>query len=760
MKIDANSDGRVDWNEFTNYMFISNADINTDESFQPIFRLKDEDEYSKKINGEPVVQQYHREKIVRIFYYDKFQSYVSVSQDGTIMVWKPDTLEFKFSISILKYGHAKWILDAADMQKAGEICLATMEYGLLFYDLNYENERPIGKIHRSNLCENSPVKVQCYCDENNNSDIIFVGDDSGYIHIYTLKHWIWHICDGNMSCHSSPQRSGVKEYHMKIHSDQITGLCYAEQIESILTCSLDGTCTVINYEQKKIKKIFKDHKTAPYDILWCDNKKCIISGGRDKELLMWNPYSDMISGTLVGHTSPVVNLTYCSSLEKLISLDDDGTMRIWEIKEQKCIQIISGVLTTTTAVCYDPKREVLISGFKKLSMYGLLHPTINNTSTTHIGSVVSVLFNQQFNQILTCDNVGNVCVWDPENGKLISSFNTNENCDEEENNDFTCITSCSFDYSGRRLVVGFHTGDAVRIYNYNSGGLLTELFKPWSYNEMKILDNIESLRDKKSINEISTVLYIHYPNKTDNELCQIVAGDCNSTLYVWNDSMGEEERDGYYRKLPNKRDITEAHSDDISCLCAIPPKYMASGGLDGILIIWDIWGGNIEAKFTLESSIEQLLLLKKYQLLFAARSDGIASVYNVVTLTYLMDIKFYPHGENITAIKTNYLESYIALGDSFGAIKIYKLYNPTESQIFLQLYAYWQAHNQPITSLDIIDSDIILHDYIISGSSDNNVNVWSLEGSFIGTLGQIKEWNYNDPKSFRDSVLYYFIIIA
>lgn len=43
-----------------------------------------------------------------------------------------------------------------------------------------------------------------------------------------------------------------------------------------MTSSLDGTCTVISYERRKVKKVFKDHKNAPYDVIWCDSKRVYI----------------------------------------------------------------------------------------------------------------------------------------------------------------------------------------------------------------------------------------------------------------------------------------------------------------------------------------------------------------------------------------------------------------------------------------------------------------------------------------------------
>lgn len=97
------------------------------------------------------------------------------------------------------------------------------------------------------------------------------------VHIYKLKHWLWHCCDGELECHNTPQWTGIIDYHIKdVHTDQITSIHFAPLIETIMTSSLDGTCTVISYERRKVKKVFKDHKNAPYDVIWCDSKRVYI----------------------------------------------------------------------------------------------------------------------------------------------------------------------------------------------------------------------------------------------------------------------------------------------------------------------------------------------------------------------------------------------------------------------------------------------------------------------------------------------------
>lgn len=94
------------------------------------------------------------------------------------------------------------------------------------------------------------------------------------VHIYKLRHWLWHCCDGELECHSTPQWTGIVDYHIKdVHTDQITSIHFAPLIECIFTSSLDGTCAVISYERKQVKKVFRDHKNAAYDVIWCDSKR-------------------------------------------------------------------------------------------------------------------------------------------------------------------------------------------------------------------------------------------------------------------------------------------------------------------------------------------------------------------------------------------------------------------------------------------------------------------------------------------------------
>ncbi|CAG2063910.1 unnamed protein product [Timema podura] len=56
----------------------------------------------------------------------------------------------------------------------------------------------------------------------------------------------------------------------------------------------------------------------------------------------------------------------------------------------------------------------------------------------------------------------------------------------------------------------------------------------------------------------------------------------------------------------------------------------------------------------------------------------------------------------------------------------------------------WKAHSTGISDLDVCES----HKIIATGSTDGSVRIWTYEGRYIGMLGQPKEWNIINPKTF------------
>ena len=96
--------------------------------------------------------------------------------------------------------------------------------------------------------------------------------------------------------------------------------------------------------------------------------------------------------------------------------------------------------------------------------------TQQESKTSHEESITFARYNHQFDAIVSGDDQGYVSVWDIENGKLMSKFQTytppNTSKISEKAN--PKITTGTFDMKGRRLVTSSADG-TVKIWNFSNG---------------------------------------------------------------------------------------------------------------------------------------------------------------------------------------------------------------------------------------------------------------------------------------------------
>ena len=59
----------------------------------------------------------------------------------------------------------------------------------------------------------------------------------------------------------------------------------------------------------------------------------------------------------------------------------------------------------------------------------------------------------------------------------------------------------------------------------------------------------------------------------------------------------------------------------------------------------------------------------------------------------------------------------------------------------------WMAHSAEVTSLQLIGLE--REPLVLSASADATVRLWTLKGHYIGTFGQGKAWDLDQPSSFQ-----------
>ena len=228
MRIDADSNGSVEWHEFMNYMLLEN---------QTLSSMKQEhSEYLKSQIPDPAPHKIncHSDMITSIFIilpnpeevtynpdrpepYRRKMKYVTGSRDGKIKIWNAFTmkLELNGEITVVK---DIWVTCISYMTLSLQLIAGSANRMISFYDLkNTQNHIPVSRIEG---LVGIPLCLEYYQwpDNNNDSNLetILVGDDLGICHMYTIKESDWHICNFKIEEQEKQKKTKINDKGEKV----------------------------------------------------------------------------------------------------------------------------------------------------------------------------------------------------------------------------------------------------------------------------------------------------------------------------------------------------------------------------------------------------------------------------------------------------------------------------------------------------------------------------------------------------------------
>ncbi|GBG32362.1 WD repeat-containing protein 64 [Hondaea fermentalgiana] len=510
MKIDANSDGSVDWDEFTNYMFLENQDVADDS--EP--GAKQEDDAGAQFfpatydifelnNG---VKKFHKDQVAKVLYLDKTNQLLSASQDGMVRFWHPTTLVHQsgFHTGALQPNSAmavrgtqtferNWITDTCYMSRSNKLAVSSIDSGVALYDLQTESRKLVGRIPLERFRHAAPLCLGYHYEAASHRELLQIGDDGGAVYVYPLRERLWsfdnqgyersskrplkvngnhedagHDGDdgigagaggtdaedgdqdddqedaeegaalrsvrGGASTVAGASKLSTSRIVFRRHTDHVTQVDYVGGLSSLVTCSLDATVNVFDLERARLKRTFTQHKKAVYSFTWCAGSKVIASSGLERHIVLWSPYSRRSVASLYGHTSSVIKVEVNDDNNQLLSLSSDNTVKIWDIRNHKCVQTIgigmaasraqqreSAGQPSVTCMTYVRKHKSLVAASNKLKIFPLRPPS-ETSLRTHNRPVVAALYNSNFHQVVSVDEQSNLRIWNVETGEVNSRF--------------------------------------------------------------------------------------------------------------------------------------------------------------------------------------------------------------------------------------------------------------------------------------------------------------------------------------------------
>ncbi|KAH6585718.1 hypothetical protein BASA50_001053 [Batrachochytrium salamandrivorans] len=734
MKIDSNSDGTVDWEEFSAYMMAASIEM---EEFGDIL-----DEHKHKLVSVP-----HKDMIIRIDFVQRERRYLSVSRDGIVCLW---TKLFKLSRTINTHElnpKTSWAQDARFMHQHNKLVIVTDDRQLCIYDVFSIKPRLMAAISQ---LENNPLCLTFAAGYDEETDLILFGDDGGHVNVLsiTAKFLVDTASDSylgepltsaKLTKKDSLEKHNISLYRRKIHEDWVLKVQYYPEMNSFVSCAVENNKSLVigDLERKTLRhiRIMKGIRCFEF----CRRPSFLVTGGRDKIIRLWNPYVlSKPAGSLQGHNASVISIVINHEDGHIISLSEDKVVKVWNARSLNCLQTLVDKVphrpeNIISSIYYDAQYRQIITGSNGLEVWPLHNNSNQIITKSHDSPVVSAIFNHNFRQVVSGCQAGTITLWDPLFGKKIFQFHKAHGNLE--------ITAMCFDISGRRLITGSRDG-VIKMWNFNNGQIIRRLLK-------------------ESVMETTDICFVEMGLNRF-----IIAVGWDRTISIFVDDPAHFE--ACPTRVLNGRGsgVHKGHEDDISAVAFCPPNVLATSSVDGTIVIWNLESGHIkhsmkdpflDLRSKEERPVEKLIFV--YQLnrslsratrppLLSCHADGCVRVWDVFDGTLMNEFNCQViDEEGLTTMSCDRDCTLLMVGGSKGHIRIINLkamlHDGDNCNLKLVIMDIWRAHMQSVSSISYIKSD----DMIITCSKDSTVRIWTIKGTHVGTFGD-KSWVLGDELTY------------
>lgn len=571
MKVDANCDGVVDWEEYVTYNLLEYQErtimyeMLKDKPFPPEIRE---------------IGSRHRDMIVRISFFPSIQKrihsgtidyatgkYVTLSKEGVVSFW---SLKMKHLKSYTTHTHTDratqpWLIDLVCMYNVNMLAVTSTDREIIIFDLQANKFQ---KRYFLTGIENCITTMNYWASlQDLNKAILIWGDTGGNIYVIVFDSCLRGGPFGTPSGKATFKRVslpevlrhftlGVKGYKLSnIHDDWVSQVAYIPQLHCFLSCCQSSKTSMYfgDIEKKKTSTYFSVNKgILAFD--YCPENNIIVTGGMDYLVRVWNPYvNNKAIVVLMGHSKPVTHMVINAKKNQVVSIDKGRTIRVFDLKDQTCVQQISGRVVKLgpfplSSIYFNPKLQSLILATNQIAV---LERNVEEEKCieviSHNKPIFAALYNKTFGSVVSACNDSVVSVWDLGTGEKVIQF-VNAHKKVERGVEIPIeITAMTFDPPGRRLLTGARDG-SVKVWNFNNGACLQQFRTP------------EGL----DITGIVCTQHRIY-----------VTGWCQ-TIHIYIDGAGEE-----HLKTWRPR-----HKDDILCMSCLNPNIIATGSYDGDVIVW------------------------------------------------------------------------------------------------------------------------------------------------------------------------------
>ena len=350
------------------------------------------------------------------------------------------------------------------------------------------------------------------------------------------------------------------------------------------------------------------------------------------EMLLWNAYTGVEERSCEGHSEEISAIVVSDTLNRIISGDYNGEIRIWDINNDLSLKKFATNIHFVNDFQGTPQSNIaVISGANSNSntdssfsefVNGICFLDINNLKEKsyfkiHKNFIEGIKFTPDMKKVISWDRDGLVVLWDAGNKKELREIQT-----QVKN-----ITDVSFSTNGKILSIGGFNTSQINLYDLSTG-LFSGSIQGFNYAQFVGRNNILlikkgkeiQLRDLNSQNVLWTT-----PIQT-NDCKPILSNDMSFFI-----TLQDGPVTNLYSMKNGKIIQRLSHRELIKSGCFSPKgNLLVTCGMDGAAKVWNSRGKLIHS-FIHSGWVNHAFFSKNNKLLLTVSDDGTARVWDIQT---------------------------------------------------------------------------------------------------------------------------------
>mgnify|MGYP003384901659 CR=1 FL=1 len=122
------------------------------------------------------------------------------------------------------------------------------------------------------------------------------------------------------------------------HSDIVMKILALDSLDSLMSASLDMTIGVWDTYTNTVIHKLKGHRKGVFSMSYNPDFRLLVSSGFDHDALVWSPFVNSLVYKLKGHHSSLVGCQCVENSPELITADEAGVFKLWDVRTFQCIQ--------------------------------------------------------------------------------------------------------------------------------------------------------------------------------------------------------------------------------------------------------------------------------------------------------------------------------------------------------------------------------------------------------------------------------------